>query len=150
MQIRRLERRLIDLPALAWRSLGVIALLVGMVLASWGGEHGQEYSSHAGPATVTFATTHQASQDSATNDQKAVFAEPDASETDRERRIKKRLLTVALAGGVLLLLLAFAHGYLRLELTTRGFYSGRLQLASGIASLSTLTAAYFLWRWIIN
>ena len=71
-------------------------------------------------------------------------------ETVREQRIKKRLLTVALVGGVLLLWLAFGYGYLRLELTTRGFYSGRLQTAAVIASLLTLTVAYFLWRWLIN
>ena len=55
-----------------------------------------------------------------------------------------------LVGGVLLLWLAFGYGYLRLELTTRGFYSGRLQTAAVIASLLTLTVAYFLWRWLIN
>ena len=70
--------------------------------------------------------------------------------SDRERRLKKRLLTVAVLGGLVLLLLTVVYGYFRLELTTRGFYSGRLQVLSGIASLAVATAAYFLWRWLVR
>lgn len=79
-----------------------------------------------------------------------VTASPDAVVSDRERRLKRRLVSVAVLGGVVLLLLAVVYGYFRLELTTRGFYSGRLQILSGIASLAVVTAAYFLWRWLIR
>lgn len=79
-----------------------------------------------------------------------VTASPDAVASDRERRLKRRLVSVAVLGGVVLLLLAVVYGYFRLELTTRGFYSGRLQVLSGIASLAVVTAAYFLWRWLIR
>ena len=79
-----------------------------------------------------------------------VTASPDAVASDRERRLKRRLVSVAVLGGVVLLLLAVVYGYFRLELTTRGFYSGRLQILSGIASLAVVTAAYFLWRWLIR
>ena len=89
----------------------------------------------------------QTSQDSEASSESGTDPEV---ETTAERRIKRRLLTVALAGGVLLLLLAYGYGYLRLELTTRGFYSGRLQIAAAIASISTVTGAYFLWRWLID
>ena len=75
---------------------------------------------------------------------------PNAVGSDRERRLKKRLITVAVFGGMVLLLLAVVYGYFRLELTTRGFYSGRLQVLSGIASLAVVAAAYFLWRWLIR
>ena len=75
---------------------------------------------------------------------------PNAVVSDRERRLKKRLVSVAVLSGVVLLLLAVVYGYFRLELTTRGFYSGRLQILSGIASLAVVTAAYFLWRWLIR
>ena len=57
-------------------------------------------------------------------------ASSDIVASDRERRLKKRLVTVAVLGGVVLLLLAVVYGYFRLELTTRGFYSGRLQILS--------------------
>lgn len=76
-------------------------------------------------------------------------AETVAGVTDRERRLKKRLVTAAILGGVVLLLLAVACGYFRLELTTRGFYSGRLQVVSAITSLAVAAAGYFLWRWLV-
>ena len=79
-----------------------------------------------------------------------VTGSPTVVASDRERRLKKRLMTVIVLGGVVLLLLAVVYGYFRLELTTRGFYSGRLQILSGIASLAVVTAAYFLWRWLIR
>ena len=101
----------------------------------------------AAATTNTFPPAPQTSLDSAASNDGAVGPEEDS---DQDRRVKRRLLTVALGGGVLLLLLAFAYVYLRLELTTRGFYSGRLQLVSAIASLSVVTAAYFLWRWLAN
>jgi len=76
---------------------------------------------------------------------------PDATATlEREQRLRKRLVAVAVMGGVVLLLLAVIYSYFRLELTTRGFYSGRLQVLSGIASLAVVTAAYFVWRWLIR
>ena len=75
---------------------------------------------------------------------------PDEVVSDRERRLKKRLVSVGVLSGVVLLLLAVVYGYFRLELTTRGFYSGRLQILSGIASLAVVTTAYFLWRWLIR
>ena len=70
--------------------------------------------------------------------------------SDREERLQKRLLTVVVVGGVILLLLTVVYGYFRLELITRGFYSGRLQVLSVVASLIVVTAAYFLWRWLIR
>ena len=96
--------------------------------------------------TSTPPLAQQPTQNPATSRARATN-EPDGSQ--RAQRIKRRLLTVALTGAVLLLLLAFGYGYLRLELTTRGFYSGRLQIAAGIASIATVAAAYFLWRWLI-
>jgi len=72
------------------------------------------------------------------------------SDMDPEQRLKKRLLSVAAWGGAILMLLAVAHGYFRLELTTRGFYSGRLQITSAIVSLIVLVATYFLWCWLIE
>ena len=142
MEIQGWLRRLVDLPALAWRSLGLVALLIGLSLLC------ANPTRLAATTTNIFSPAVQNSLDSSTT-----VDETDADlkgDSDQIKRIKKRLFTVALVGGVLLLLLTFAYGYLRLELITRGFYSGRLQLASGIASLSVVAAAYFLWRWLIN
>lgn len=72
------------------------------------------------------------------------------SDIGRQQRLKKRLLSVAAWGGAILMLLAVAYGYFRLELTTRGFYSGRLQITSSIVSLAILIATYFFWRWLIS
>ena len=145
MEQPRLLDRKFDSPKVTWSSFkafGLLALLLAMFVS---------------PETLAagsnrFPVTQADAQEPATSseDSKAESkVEPDI-ETVRQQRIKKRLLTVALAGGVILMLLAFGYGYLRLELTTRGFYSGRLQIAAGIASLSIITAAYFLWRWMIN
>ena len=139
MGFLRLPGRVFDVSPLIWRSLLGAALLIGLSLSS-----GQP------PTTVAVnpnASSLAQQPEPATNDT-STASEPNSSE--QELRIKQRLLTVALVGGVLLLLLAFGYGYLRLELTTRGFYSGRLQIAAGIASVSVIAAAYFLWRWLIN
>ena len=161
----KIIRRTFGLASSAARSYPLVALLMGLSLSLWGCmggpskdgpcKDGREFPSYANSATLAVATTNalamvrQKTQDSAANIENVMVAKPADGDSDRELRIKKRLLTVALVGGVLLLLLAFAYGYLRLELTTRGFYSGRLQIASGIASLSTMAAAYFLWRWLV-
>ena len=124
----------------AWWSLGLAALMVGLLLSC------PRSTSMAAVNTSTPPLAQQPTQNPATSRARATN-EPDGSQ--RAQRIKRRLLTVALTGAVLLLLLAFGYGYLRLELTTRGFYSGRLQIAAGIASIATVAAAYFLWRWLI-
>ena len=143
---------------LSWlvnRSLRLVAVLIGISISFWGCNHGQASPACARPTTlaapmIAFPTGQQTASDLETTSKKDVVAEPDETGSTKVRRMKQRLLTVAIIGGVLLLLLAFAYGYLRLELTTRGFYSGRLQIVSGIASLSVVTAAYFLWRWLVN
>ena len=133
-------RWVFELSASFWRSIGLVTLLVGLSLL------------YGGPATLAVVNSSafpivQEVPDSVADNATAADA---PSGTEQERRMKQRLLTVALMSGVLLMLLAFGYGYLRLELTTRGFYSGRLQIAAGIASLSVVTVAYFLWRWLIN
>ena len=103
----------------------------------------------AGSATVGLAQVSKQDSDDG-GEVEPVADSTDAVASNRERRLKKRLVSVAVWGGVVLLLLAVVYGYFRLELTTRGFYSGRLQILSGIASLAVVTAAYFLWRWLIR
>ena len=151
MEFPRLMQRMITLASSDWRW---VALLVGLSLSPWGCKDVQEYPFCVSPTSLVVAVTGSYSMvQQTTLGPATIDAADDAQpvgESDSDRRIKNRLLTVALVGGVLLLLLAFAYGYLRLELTTRGFYSGRLQIASGIASLSVITAAYFLWRWIVS
>ena len=124
--------------------LGVVALVLGLMLSF------PSSTLLAAGKTKTRALVQQTAIDVSIDEQSPVVAGPDESDSVQAKLIKQRLLTVVLVGGVLLLLLAFAYVYLRLELTTRGFYSGRLQTALGIASLATLTAAYFLWRWVVN
>ena len=130
-----------DLRQSSWWCLGFSALLAGLLLLST--------NAIATAGTVSFELPQNIDQSSALDDAGEAAVKPTDVESDRERRLKKRLLTVALAGAAVLMLLVVAHGYLRLELTTRGFYSGRLQIALGIASLGVVAAAYFLWRWLV-
>ena len=144
MVFKKLIRAKICSASSALRRYGAVALMIGLFLS---------YASPtilAAPKTNTFAAAQQNTPNATSTSKQTVTLEPVESDSAQERQIKQRLLTVVLIGGVLLLLLTFAYGYLRLELTTRGFYSGRLQIASGIASLATITGAYFLWRWIVN
>ena len=134
-----------DLKLFEVRGIRLVAMLVGLLLLCanvW-----------AMPAVGSTAVglAQVSAQDSEEGGE--VAADPALSNavgSDRERRLKKRLITVAVFGGMVLLLLAVVYGYFRLELTTRGFYSGRLQVLSGIASLAVVAAAYFLWRWLIR
>lgn len=64
---------------------------------------------------------------------------------DTERALRNRLVAVAILVGVLVAMVAVIYGYLKLELVTRGFYSGRLQAAAAAATLVVAAVAYFLW-----
>ena len=100
--------------------------------------------------SASIGSTKAYAQNSAEdNTSKGDLAQP-TIDGEREQQLKKRLLSVAVWGGAILTLLAVAYGYFRLELTTRGFYSGRLQIVSGIISLTILVATYFLWHWLID
>ena len=145
MELRELIQRIAELPSLAWRSFGLISLLVGLSLLCANPTILAVPKAKTKPIAIRLA--QQTSPTSAVSDDGDVVELEGNSDLDR--RIKKRLITVALVGGVLLLLLAIGYGYLRMELTTRGFYSGRLQIAVGIASISVLAGAYFLWRWLV-
>lgn len=56
-----------------------------------------------------------------------------------------RLIAVAILVGVVVAMVAVVYGYLKLELVTRGFYSGRLQFAAAVVSLTIAACAYLLW-----
>ncbi|MFK7767362.1 MAG: hypothetical protein AB8B55_09085 [Mariniblastus sp.] len=66
-------------------------------------------------------------------------------EPAKELGVKNRLVSVALAGGLLLGLLGIIFMYLRLDHATRGFYSGRLQTLAIVVAVVLLAATYFLW-----
>ena len=136
-----------DPKLLVVRGIGLVGMLVGLSLLC--------VNARAVPAVGSLAIgAVQVSEQDSDESGEAGGTDPGVASTavtsDRERRLKKRLVTVAVLSGVVLLLLAVVYGYFRLELTTRGFYSGRLQILSGIASLAVMTVAYFLWRWLVR
>ena len=131
-----------DLKLFETRGIWLAGMLVSLSLLCVNFWATPAAGSAIGLAQVSDQDTDEVIQPGATS--------PNAVVSDRERRLKKRLVSVAVLSGVVLLLLAVVYGYFRLELTTRGFYSGRLQILSGIASLAVVTAAYFLWRWLIR
>jgi hypothetical protein len=62
-----------------------------------------------------------------------------------EQALSNRLVAVGILMGVVVAMVAVIYGYLKLELITRGFYSGRLQVAATVLSLVIAVGAYFLW-----
>lgn len=62
-----------------------------------------------------------------------------------EQALANRLVAVGILMGVVVAIVAVIYGYLKLELITRGFYSGRLQFAATVVSLLIAAGAYFLW-----
>lgn len=137
-----------DLRMFELRTMRPAGMLIGLLLllmSAWAIP-----AAGATPAGLVGVSRQDSVEGDEVVDALAPAATSPANVSDRERRLKKRLLTVAVWGGVVLLLLAVIYGYFRLELTTRGFYSGRLQIVSGIASLAVVTAAYFLWRWLVR
>jgi len=60
-----------------------------------------------------------------------------------EREIQQRLQEVGVEAGLLFVLLGTVFGYLKLDTMTRGYYTGRLQLAAGAVILCLI---WVLWR----
>lgn len=80
-----------------------------------------------------------------------VFDRPFVNELqNRWQRIKAlvRLLQVGLGAAVVLLLLSAVFAYFRLDTATKGYYTGRLQLMTGVAILTLLAAGILAARWI--
>ena len=68
-----------------------------------------------------------------------------AGEESERDPLRDRLVAVALIGGAFLALLGVLFFYLRVDHASRGFYSGKLQMASLIAVAIILLVSYLLW-----
>ena len=66
-----------------------------------------------------------------------------------DSQLRSRLICYAFFGGVLLVFLALLFGYLRLNHATRGFHSGRLQLAALVLSGVVVVVGYLLWAYVL-
>ncbi len=68
---------------------------------------------------------------------------------------RNRLLQVAGGAALLLLMLSMAFSYFRVDAATKGYYSGRLQMAMAVAILALLAGGvmlagkYDLWMWLL-
>jgi hypothetical protein len=63
-------------------------------------------------------------------------------------KVTSRLARVALAALAVLVGLAVVFSYLRLDTATKGYYSGRLQLATGVVILGLVALGVLVARWI--
>ncbi len=76
--------------------------------------------------------------------------EPDESTEDTDAQsLRNRLVSYTFLGGLTLVFLGLLFGYLRLNHATRGFHSGRLQLAAMVLSGIVLLVSYLLWTQVL-
>ena len=76
--------------------------------------------------------------------------EPNQSiEKTEAQSLRNRLISYVFFGGLMLLFLGLLFGYLRLNHATRGFHSGRLQLAALVLSGLVLLVGYLLWTQVL-
>ncbi len=61
---------------------------------------------------------------------------------------KSRVVNLGLVAASILGLLGIAFGYFRLDTSTRGYYTGRLQFSAAIAILALIASGVLLARWI--
>ena len=66
-----------------------------------------------------------------------------------DRSLRDRLVSYVFFGGLLLVFLALLFGYLRLDHATRGFHSGRLQIAALALLAIVLVVGYLLWTQVL-
>jgi hypothetical protein len=71
--------------------------------------------------------------------------EPQLDQPGRGTTLSNRLLLTGTLVVVLLGQLAVLFGYLRINHATRGFYSGRLQSFSAVASVAVIAAGYLFY-----
>lgn len=70
-------------------------------------------------------------------------------EPEKAQQIRNRIVATGVVGGALLGILVVAFGYLKLNLLTRGFYSGRLQTMAIASAILILGLCYFLWTQVL-
>jgi len=73
----------------------------------------------------------------------------ESPEKSATQSLRTRLICYAFFGGLLLVFLAILFGYLRLDHATRGFHSGRLQIAALVLSAVVLAASYLVWTQVL-
>jgi hypothetical protein len=66
----------------------------------------------------------------------------------KQVRVTSRLALVSLVAVAILAGLATVYAYLRLDTATRGYYSGRLQIAAGAVILGLVALGVLMARWI--
>lgn len=79
------------------------------------------------------------------------FDEPFCQELDQrwsDIRSKSRLAQTGIGAAIVLLFLGTLFGFLKLDTATRGYYTGRLQLAASATILALVAASVLLMKWI--
>ena len=101
-------------------------------------------------ASTVDVTTNGASTNSTEAAEATEEVEPiESPENSEDQSLRNRLISYAFSGGLMLVFLGLLFGYLRLDHATRGFHSGRLQLAALVLVGIVLLVGYLLWTQVL-
>jgi len=135
----------------AWWMLLLIALLPGRSVV------GQDTKLTPGEAVVvqedvvdSGAGDEPANHGAVVGDSAAPAAEvPESLEEFGDQSLRDRLISYTFFGASLLVFLGILFGYLRLDHATRGFHSGRLQVAALALCAIVFAVSYLIWTQVL-
>ena len=136
-----------------WWMLLLMALLPGQFVSGQGTELKTELKTQL----KTSSDSAEVVQEDLDNDSgdvakaKSTTGLPESESTERigDQSLRNRLISYTFFGALLLVFLALLFGYLRLDHATRGFHSGRLQIAALALCAIVLAVGYLLWTQVL-
>lgn len=129
-----------------WLMLLLSTALPGRMVCGQATDSAQETSPKPTSAEVTSDGGSLEATESTGFDEPVSDAPTKATDT---QPLRNRLISYAFFGGLTLVFLSVLFGYLRLDHATRGFHSGRLQLAALILLGIVLLVGYLLWTQVL-
>ena len=130
-----------------WWMLLLMALLPGQFVSGQGTELKTELKTSSDSAEVVQEDLDNDSGDVAKA--KSATELPESTERIGDQSLRNRLISYTFFGALLLVFLALLFGYLRLDHATRGFHSGRLQIAALALCAIVLAVGYLLWTQVL-